>query len=181
MTRAYHRPRKVPLPRGRSPKSGGFELGHRDREPLHALLAEVDLHARIAAITFGIDDHAGAEFRMRDALADAESGVVAVLLEVGPFLLREIRILVAGIGLPRAGRLERHGALLLAREARREPLLQALGDFLEEKRSQAVARLAVQHARLREGQVQALARARDRDIGEAPLLLQAILLHHALL
>ena len=39
----------------------------------------------------------------------------------------------------------------------------------------------MQHARLRERQVKPLARARDRDVGEAPLFLQAVFLHRALL
>ena len=49
-----------------------------------------------------------------------------------------------------------------------------LGQLVEEAAAQVVARLAVQHARLRMAQVQALARARDRHVHQAPLFLEAV-------
>ena len=52
---------------------GGLQFRDRDREPLHALAAEVDLHARVRSLPFGVDDHAAAELRVHDALADAET------------------------------------------------------------------------------------------------------------
>lgn len=47
------------------------EFGVFKREPLHAGVAEVHLHARIVAAPFGVDDDADAELRMAHALADA--------------------------------------------------------------------------------------------------------------
>src|SRR2546430_15492441 len=75
-----------------------------------------------------------------------------------------------------------HGLLLFCRspdeflpfgKARCEPLHEPLGDLLEEARRNVVARLAVQQAGLRVRQGQAMARARDRDVGPAALLLPA--------
>src|SRR2546426_11291414 len=83
-----------------------------------------------------------------------------------------------------------HGLLLFCRspdeflpfgKARCEPLHEPLGDLLEEARRDVVARLAVQQAGLRMRQVQAMARARDRDVGQAALLFQAVALGDALL
>src|SRR4029077_1389922 len=61
--------------RAPSPKAarGGGQLRVFQGEPLHPLLAEVDLQARVAAGAFGIDDDALAELRVQDRLADAES------------------------------------------------------------------------------------------------------------
>ena len=51
--------------------SGGLELRVLEREPLQARLAEVDLHARIVAAAFRVDDDADAELRVAHVLADA--------------------------------------------------------------------------------------------------------------
>src|ERR1044071_1044120 len=61
------------------------------------------------------------------------------------------------------------------------PLHQLLRDLLEKPRRNVVARLAVEHAGLRVREVQTVARPRDRDVGEAPLFLQPVALHDALL
>ena len=56
----------------------------------------------------------------------------------------------------------------------RQILQQVGGNFIEEARGQVVARLAVQHARLREAQVEPLARARDGDVHQPALLFQPL-------
>src|SRR2546427_9359209 len=157
--------RKIPGQRYRliaSAKLGSLQLGDAQGEPLHAQVAEVHLHAGLAALAFGIDDDAGAEFRMHYVLADAKATGVARFLE--------------------------HGLLLFCRspdeflpsgKARCEPLHEPLGDLLEEARRDVVARLAVQQAGLRVREVQAMARARDRDVGQAALLFQAVALDAA--
>src|SRR2546425_2984324 len=159
--------RKIPGQRYRliaSAKLGSLQLGDAQGEPLHAQVAEVHLHAGIAALAFGIDDDAGAELRMHYILADAKATGVTRFLE--------------------------HGLLLFCRspdefpafgEARRQPLNELPRDLLEEARRDVVARLAVQQAGLRVRQVQAMARARDRDVGQAALLFQAVALGDALL
>src|SRR5206468_9989490 len=53
----------------------------------------------------------------------------------------------------------RKGSLL--RKARRQPFEQRLGDLLEKARGGVVARLAVQHSRLRVREVEPVARARQ--------------------
>ena len=52
----------------------GFEPRVIEREPLDARVAEVDLHARVAAASFGVDDDADAELRVPHALPDAPRG-----------------------------------------------------------------------------------------------------------
>src|SRR5204863_8447590 len=99
-------------------------------------------------------------------LADAKAADVSrrLVLHRGARLAREVRL---------------QG--LLPAEARREPLHQCLRDLFQEARRDVVARLPVEHARLRMREVEAVARPRDRDIGEAPLLLQAVAPGDALL
>src|SRR5687767_11240645 len=152
--------------RGASPATlRGLELSDRDREPLHALVAEVHLHPGVVAMALGVDDDARAELRMHDVLTDAETADVAR----GPRqrsarLAREIR-----------------GERLLPRKTRREPLHELLRNFLEEARRNVVARLAVQHARLRVREVQAMTRARDGHVGEPALFFEPFRLADALL
>lgn len=43
----------------------GLKLGNCDGEPLHALVAEIDLHAHIHPLAFRVDDYAGAELSRR--------------------------------------------------------------------------------------------------------------------
>src|SRR5438105_2754644 len=145
----------------------GLELRHGYGKPLHAVRAEVDLHARIAPVPFGVDDDALAELGVHHVLPDAEATDVA----------RRATRRNAGTRLPAEVRRER----LLAREARRQPLHKALRDFLEKARWDVVARLPMQHARLRVREIQALACPSDRDVGKPALLLEAVALHHALL
>src|SRR5690606_147980 len=57
--------------------------------------------------------------------------------------------------------------------ARRDPLEMLFRDFIQEAGTHAVARLAVQHAALRQGQGQAFARARESDVHETALFFQA--------
>ena len=59
---------------GISPTLRRFQLGDRQRQPLHSRRTKIDLYPRIIATAFGIDDHAKAKFRVGDALADAEPG-----------------------------------------------------------------------------------------------------------
>src|SRR5690348_15443159 len=61
------------------------------------------------------------------------------------------------------------------------PFAELRRNLLHEARDDAVARLAVEHAASRVGEVQPLPRARDRDVHEAPLLLDAAVLEHAVL
>src|SRR6184192_3178378 len=63
-----------------SAKLGSLQLGDAQGEPLHAQVAEVHLHAGLAALAFGVDDDAGAEFRMHYVLADAKATGVASFL-----------------------------------------------------------------------------------------------------
>lgn len=53
-------------------KSGGRELGVGQRQPFHAVCAEVDLQSRVGA-AFGRDDDAEAELGVLHALADTEA------------------------------------------------------------------------------------------------------------
>ena len=73
------------------------------------------------------------------------------------------------------------GLLVFAREAgaerlvaRRDPAQRRLGQLVEEAALDVVARLAVQHARLREAEVEALSGARDGHVHQAPFLLEAV-------
>ena len=50
-----------------------MQLRHGNREPLHSLVAEVDLNARLGALTLGVDDDPVAELRVQHVLANAES------------------------------------------------------------------------------------------------------------
>src|SRR5438477_8879617 len=87
------------------PELRGLKLGDRDGEPLDALVAEVHLHAGVAALSLGVDDHATAELRMGDVLPDAKAADVARrLAQRNRFLFFPPR------------------EILLAREARRQPL-----------------------------------------------------------
>src|SRR6185503_1589413 len=51
----------------------GLKLSHCQREHLQAVIAEVDLHAHVRALTLQVDDDPRAEFGVRDVLPDAES------------------------------------------------------------------------------------------------------------
>src|SRR5688572_135789 len=152
--------------RGASPATlRGLELSDRDREPLHAQVAEVHLHPGVVAVALGVDDDAGPELGMHDVLSDAETADVARRpRQRGARLAREIR-----------------SEGLLPRKARRKPLHELLRDLFEEARRNVVARLAMQHARLRVREIQAMARARDRHVGEPALLFQPLGLADALL
>src|SRR6185369_3673733 len=111
------------------------------------------------ALAFRIDDHAAAEFRMHHVLPDPESPGAAAVAEslcLGRLALADSR---AARAVPRTESAKR---LLLRppfRNPRREPFQESVGNLVEEARRQVVASLAVQHARLRERQVQALPRA----------------------
>src|SRR5262245_19660806 len=107
---------------------------------------------------------------MGDVLADAEAAHLARC-----FLRRRRR---PRRGVP-AARLPHF--LALPGEPRREPLEELLRDLLEEARRDVVARLAVEHARLRVREVEAVARARDRHVREPALFFEAIAFRHALL
>ena len=56
-------------------------FGVLQREPLHALLPEVDLQPRVGPRPFRVDDHALTELRVLHRLADAEAVAGALLLE----------------------------------------------------------------------------------------------------
>src|SRR6185369_2525751 len=72
--------------------SGRLKLGDGHRQPFDALTAEIHLHARIAAVALGVDDHAGAEFRVRHVLADTKAHRhSAAVLEETLLLLRRGR------------------------------------------------------------------------------------------
>src|SRR5258707_15469136 len=135
--------------------SGGLELRDRHRQPLYPVMAEVDLYACIAAVAFGVDDDAAAELGMHHVLPDAKAADVArrLVRHRGARLAREV-------GCKR----------LLPVESRREPLHQLLRNLFQDALRHVVARLAVQHARLRVRQVEAIACAGDRHIGQAPFL-----------
>src|SRR5262245_33517790 len=49
------------------------QLGHRQRQPLRAMAAEVDLRARVVALPLERDDHALAELVVEHALADTQA------------------------------------------------------------------------------------------------------------
>src|SRR2546430_11397656 len=122
-------PRKIPGQCYRliaSAKLGSLQLGDAQGEPLHAQVAEVHLHAGIAALAFGIDDDAGAEFRMHYVLADAKGTGVASFLEHGLLLF-----------------CRSPGEFLAPVEARRQPLHELPRDLLEEARRDVVARLSL--------------------------------------
>src|SRR5262245_8664681 len=72
-------------------------------------------------------------------------------------------------------------ARVLQHESRVDALHELLWDLVKEAGGDAVARLSVQHAALRQGQVEAPARARQRDVHEPPLLLDAVGLGQAVL
>src|SRR5437867_5861016 len=64
---------ELALPRSSSsPKLGRSQLRVFQGEPFHPLLAEIDLQARFAAGSFGVDDDALAKLRVQHRLADAE-------------------------------------------------------------------------------------------------------------
>ena len=48
---------------------GRCEFGVIQRQPLESDLAEIHLHARVAAPSFGIDDYARAELGMQNVLS----------------------------------------------------------------------------------------------------------------
>jgi len=135
------------------------------------------LHARVVAVAFRIHDHAGAEFGVHHVLANAQSARRAA---GAGRRAAEARVAL-GRARERAGGEMRHHRLALLGQARREPLEQARRNLVEEARGQVVARLAVQQPRLREGQVQALSRAREGHVHQAALLFRAVLLQQALL
>ena len=62
-----------------------------------------------------------------------------------------------------------------------EPFEGLFGQFFEEAALDVVARLAMQHARLRMAQVEALARAGDGHVHEAALFFQAVAVAHGVL
>src|SRR5690606_13452554 len=121
----------------------------------------IDLHARVVPAALDTDDHALAEARMRDALSDAKRDAPVESLR-GPLLGRRQAAMVAIAGanasLCRSAPPPLPGAApaLAVRgrsrrlRARRQPLQKLLGKLVEESRAQAVACLAVEHARLRE-------------------------------
>src|SRR5258706_6064865 len=113
-------------------------------------MAEVDLYACIAAVSFGVDDDAAAELGMHPVLPDAKAADVArhLVLHRGARLARKV-------GCKR----------LLPAEARREPLHQLLWNLFQEARRNVLARLAVQHARLCVRKVKA-----DSDPSYRPLI-----------
>ena len=59
-----------------------------------------------------------------------------------------------------------------------DPFQSGFGQLVKKPAFQVVARLAVQHARLRVAQVQALARARDGHVHQAALFFQAVAVAH---
>ena len=92
--------REVPAaPVGTVGKSGGSELGVFQREPLHAGIAEIDLHSGVGAAAFGADDYAGTEFGMHDVLPYPPAGYIA-------FDCRRLDF-VASIETPRARQIPR--------------------------------------------------------------------------
>src|SRR6185503_16548562 len=109
---------------------------------------------------------------MRDVLADTESDSVRRLVARKPGIL--------AIHLRPGRRWQRRRAPFVD-ESRREPFLEALRNLIEEPRRQTVARLAVQHPRVRIRQVQARARACDRDIREPALFFYSVAFGNALL
>src|SRR5690606_410707 len=58
--------------------SARVELRHREREPFRSLALEAHLRARVVAAAFQRDDHALAEARVCDVLADAKTGAAVV-------------------------------------------------------------------------------------------------------
>ena len=76
--------------RAGSDELGRMQLRHRDREPLHSLVAEVHLNARLGALTLGVDDDPGPNFgcstfwpmrKPPTSLTDERGSVVRVWLE----------------------------------------------------------------------------------------------------
>src|SRR5690242_10490327 len=155
--------RSEPTQAVRQELSGGY-LGVLERQPLHALLPEVDLQPGVRPRAFRADDHALPELRVQHRLADAEPVAGRLRLE-----------LLFGRGRPR---------LVVEAPATRErgeALYYLRRNLVDEARGDVVARLAVQHARLRVAEVQALPRPRDRYVHEPALLFQPVVLERALL
>src|SRR5207248_6472930 len=100
----------------------------------HSVRPEIYLHPRIPALPLGIDDDTGTELGVHHVLADAKAADVArrLVRHRGARLARELRR-------------ER----LLPVEARSEPFYQVLRNLFQEARRNVVARLPMQHARLR--------------------------------
>src|SRR5688572_12926768 len=166
------------------------ELGVLQREPLGAGGGEANLHARVQPAALEVDHHALAELGVRDVLADRERSLVrAPRLEGranGALVAVRIRLWRAAAtraprtaATPAAERGLVAAAILELLLGQHQPLAEIRRDLLHEARDDAVARLAVQHAASRIREVQALPRARDRDVHEAPLLLDAAVLEHA--
>src|SRR5262249_10142240 len=131
------------------------QLGHRQREPLHAVAAEVDLRAGLLAGAFERDDHALAELGGEHRLALAR--LVAVARRGAAFLHRPGHRRAghaAGTHHRAQARAALPGRLVLARiaraeglVARREPAQVGLGQLVDEAALDVVARLAVQQPR----------------------------------
>src|SRR5437879_573010 len=149
--------------KGRARLRGG-QLRVLQREPFHSLLAEIDLQACVGAGSFRVDDDALAELRVQHRLADAEP----MTRRFGFAAFRRLgspgHVIESGV--PRPGREALHGLLR---------------EFVEEARGDVVAGLAVQHARLGEGEVEPRPGAGDRDVHQSAFLFQAVFLQNALL
>ncbi len=141
-----------------------LELRVFERQPLDAGIAEIDLHARVRAAAFGVDDHAESELRMLDALADAPCGC------------RGRRLRRASDAAP-FGVVDVDGTAAV----RRQPLHEVGRQLGHEARRNVVARLPVQHPALRVRDVEPPPRPRDRDVHEPALFLEAVGLRQAVL
>ena len=132
-------------------------------------MAKADLRACVAARTLQPDHHAVAEFGVPHRLPDLQPvmGGCARRRGNGPWCRRWQG--------PRWKRLRR------SRAPRGQPAHRLGRQFLEEARPDAVAGLPVQQPALRKAEEQVFARARDRHVHQAALLLQAPTLAQAVL
>src|SRR5215472_14445470 len=142
------------------------------------MAAEVDLRARVVARAFDRDDDALAELGVEDALSGPQT---MRRLRQWRWCGRGARIAASGADDRMQSRAARPRRLVLACEAgterlvaRRDPAQRRLRQLVEEAALDVVARLAVQHPRLREAEVEALSRTRDRDVHQPPLFLEAV-------
>src|SRR5690606_2612313 len=111
-------------------ESGRGELRVSQRQPLHALAAEVDLQARIVALAFGADHRALTELGMHHRLPDAERQIAFGRGFGGSHARRRCR--------------SAPGAFIhVPTDARGQPFEDLLRHFVEETAGDVVARLAM--------------------------------------
>mmetsp|Transcript_37598 Transcript_37598/g.68057 ORF Transcript_37598/g.68057 Transcript_37598/m.68057 type:complete len:252 (-) Transcript_37598:251-1006(-) len=174
----------------------GGQLGDRQRQPLGAVPAEVDLGAGVGARALQRQQHALAELGVEHALADAQAAMLLgdLLLHAGGHRRLDPGSTLAAVRHPAGAHHALQataalpGLLVLTGKARAEalvarcqPFQALLGQLVEEAALDVIAGLAVQHARLAETERQLLSRPRDRHIHQPALLLQAVVVGHRVL